>query len=153
MASGQMGILTFLGEVQLLHLLIPLLDEYQLMPALCVVFQQRNIWDRLGEKSSSKLWIYRALLFFTAEDLQAHAASISQTRCRWNCEVESRLMRCLQLLGTLGAMNTGKWKVNLTANVCSSVWGHREQDLHHWHLLPGSFDAWVPHVSDNPTRF
>lgn len=69
-----MGILTFRGEVQLLYLLIPLLDEYQFVPALCIVFQQRDIWDRLGEKSSSKLWIYRVLIFFTAEDLQHQSA-------------------------------------------------------------------------------
>lgn len=73
--------LAFFGQVQQLHLLLPLLRERQVVPVLCIVFQQREIWGRLGASGAtffsetfSVVWLYRALLLGTAEERQARCS-------------------------------------------------------------------------------
>lgn len=77
-------LLAFFWQVKLLH---------QVVSALCVIFQQREIWVWLGasgetffSETFSAAWLYRALLLVTAEEKQVHAVSMSQTWCRWNRE-------------------------------------------------------------------
>lgn len=87
--AGRGCVLAFFGQVQQLHLLLPLLRERQVVPVLCIVFQQREIWGRLGasgetffSETFSVVWLYRALLLGTAEERQARAASIGRIRRR-----------------------------------------------------------------------
>lgn len=103
--------LAFFGQVQQLHLLLPLLRERQVVPVLCVVFQQREIWGRLGASGAtffsetfSVVWLYRALLPGTAEERQA----VQRQSAECGADETERqvhpagLMRCLLPLPAAG---------------------------------------------------